>query len=304
MKKFKSLMALALCVTMGMVGCSSPTDTGKVEAEAKNEPQIEEGMAEKKIIAGTFMSAELLDLFDINPVGVLTSEKALPERYKDVAKIGSPMKPDLEVVASLSPELYVSDSNLKEALDEMFKGMAFETMYLTNNSYENVFQNIENVGERLDKTNKANEIIKEMRDQEKKIMDAIAGKEAPKVLILFGTPESFMIATPHSYTGSLVEKLGGINVAEGMAAGRPSPYLPYSLETVAELNPDIILRLTHVSPEVSRKAFDAEFAKGFWTNLDAVKNGEVYDLDNENFGVSANLRAVKALEKMAKILYK
>ena len=59
-----------------------------------------------------------------------------------------------------------------------------------------------------------------------------------------------------------------------------------------------------MDPEASKKAFEEEFSKGLWVNLDAVKNNKVYDLDPEYFGVSANIRAVEALEKMSEILYK
>lgn len=306
----KSLLMLLILSLMVSIAACSKGDTGKdndVDVvteddrdDVKDDQVIEE---EKNIIAGTLMSAELLDLFDINPVGVLTSEKGLPSRYDDIQKIGSPMQPDLEIVTSLEPEVYITDANLKESLEELFKGSNFEMLFLSNNSYEDVFTNIENVGAFLGKEDRADEIILEMRDKEKEILDSISGKESPNVLILFGTPESFMIATPNSYTGNLVEKLGGVNVAANMAQGRPMPYLPYSLETIADLNPDIILRLTHVSPELSKKAFDEEFSKGFWSNIDAVKNEKVFDLNPDYFGVTANLRIMKALEEMAEILY-
>lgn len=307
MKNIKFLMVIMLTLVIGLVGCTNKASVDEPEieipvVEVEEEEEEEEEVA-KNIIAGTLMSAELLDLFDITPVGVLTSEKALPARYEGVTEIGSPMKPDLEVVVSLNSDLYLSDSNLKEAIDELFGGNNIETMFLTNNSYEDIFENIKNIGQYLNKTEKADSIIAEMESIEKDILASISGKESPNVLVLFGTPESFMIATPNSYTGSLVEKLGGINVAGDLAQDKPMPYLPFSLETIADLDPDMILRLTHVSPEISKKAFDAEFEKGFWTNLTAVKNGKVYDLDPNHFGVSANLRMMTALGELAEILY-
>lgn len=310
MKKNNLFMILMLCLVLSLAACtdknnavdSNIEDVG-LEGDAEKGQDIVEEIEPKNIIAGTLMSAELLDLFDINPVGVLTTEKSLPERYNDITKIGSPMKPDLEIVASLEPELYITDANLKESLKEIFKSTDFEMMFLNNNSYEDIFTNIESLGEYLNKTDKSNEIILEMRNKEKEIIDSISGKESPNVLIIFGTPESFMIATSNSYTGNLVEKLGGVNVASDLAKGSPTPYLPFSLETIADLNPDVILRLTHVSPELSKKAFDEEFSKRFWTNIDAVKNERVYDLDPNYFGVTANLRVMKALEALAEILY-
>lgn len=301
MKNIKSFIILMGCLSIGLTGCANQATPITVVKEA--DTALEEVEETKNIIAGTLMSAELLDLFDMDPVGVLSTEKTLPERYKDTTQIGSPMKPDLEVVTSLNPDLYVSDANLKEGIEEVFKITDFETIFLSNNSYEDIFKSIGALGDYLNKEDKANSIISEMRSKEKGIMDTISKKDLPNVLILFGTPESFMIATHHSYTGSLVEKLGGTNVAGDLANGKPMPYVPFSLETIADLNPDVILRLTHVSPEISKKAFDEEFEKGFWVNLDAVKNEKVFDLDPNYFGVSANMRVMDALKQMAEILY-
>lgn len=310
MKKNSLLMILMLCLVLSLTACGNKNNVEDsniedvvLEGDTQEGEDRPEEVENKNIIAGTLMSAELLDLFDISPVGVLTTEKNLPERYNDITKIGSPMKPDLEIVASLEPELYITDANLKESLEEIFKGTDFELMFLNNNSYEDIFSNIEELGGYLDKRDKSDEIILEMRNKEKEIIDSISEEESPKVLIIFGTPESFMIATSNSYTGNLVEKLGGVNVASDLAKGSPTPYLPFSLETIADLNPDVILRLTHVSPELSKKAFDEEFSKGFWTNIDAVKNERVYDLDPNYFGVTANLRVMNALEQLAEILY-
>ena len=96
MKKIKRLIALSLCATTLLVGCGS-------KASPKEE------ITDKKVIAGTAMSAELLDLIDVDAIGVLSTKKKLPERFKDLPEIGSPMKPDLEKVVSLNPDLYISD---------------------------------------------------------------------------------------------------------------------------------------------------------------------------------------------------
>lgn len=314
MKKFNFIIGLILIMSLLLVGCgsnkmeeASDENTEAVSGDSEEKETASEDVTEvpevegKRIVAGTVAATELLDALEVDLVGVPTSSKALPERYKDLPRIGNPMKPDLEAVVSVEPDIYISDANVKETIEEMFKGQGIELIFLTNNSYEDVFKNIEMLGEALGKTEKANELIKEMRDREAEILTKVKD-DKPEVLIIFGTPESFMIATQYSYTGSLVEKLGGVNIASSLAQS-PAPYIPFSLETVAELNPDIILRLTHANPEESKKAFDAEFSKGFWVNLDAVKSGNVYDLDPTYFGVTANMQVMKALEEMAKILY-
>ncbi|WP_461614219.1 ABC transporter substrate-binding protein [Clostridium sp. Marseille-QA1073] len=303
MKKIKEIMALSLCATTLLVGCRSNATT---KEENKSETAVEQKkeVTDKKVIAGTTMSAELLDLIDVDAVGVLSTKKELPERFKDLPEIGSPMKPDLEKVVSLNPDLYISDGNLKGNIEELFKEKNINTLFLNNNSYEDVIKNIEDLGKYFEKEEKTKDLVSKMKKEEERILDSVKGKEAPKVLVIFGTTESFMLATKHSYAGSLVEKLGGKNVTDELSKDKSTPYVPFSLEAVANLNPDIILRLTHMEPEASKEAFEKEFSKGLWVNLDAVKNNKVYDLDPNYFGVSANIKAVEALEKMSEILYK
>ena len=110
-------------------------------------------------------------------------------------------------------------------------------------------------------------------------------------------------ATKNAFVGSLVEELGAINVVDELADFEDN-YVPVSMENVLGLKPDIILRLTHASPEDSKKMFDSEFAKSdTWKELDAVKNGKVYDLDNKYFSVSGNIRILEAFQSLEKILY-
>lgn len=298
----KKIILMGLLAAVLMTGCGKTTNTEPGTAVPQG-PQAEAQQQELRVIAGTVAAAEILDLIDVDVVGVVSTEKALPERFNGITEIGMPMNPDLEKVVSLNPELYITDASLKESIEALFEGQNIETMFLSNNSYQNILENIESLGQYFGKEEKAKAVLDEMKEREQQVLNSIEGKEAPRVLVIFGTPESFMLATKHSYAGGLVEMLGGINVTDSLGENRPMPYLPFSLETIADLNPDMILRLTHASPEVSRAAFEKEFEKGFWVNLEAVKNHRVYDLDPEYFGVTANIRAIEALEKMAEILY-
>ena len=61
--------------------------------------------------------------------------------------------------------------------------------------------------------------------------------------------------------------------------------------------------MTHGIIEDSKKTVEEEFAKETWKQLDAIKNNKVYYLENEYFGMSANLKAIEALDKLGVILY-
>lgn len=307
MKNMKKAIILIFSMMFLLVGCGDK-DGGK---EATNEQSegaetqvANEQVTNKKVVAGTVMAAELLDLLEVDVVGVPTTQKGLPERYKDKDQIGMSMKPDIEKIVSLDPDVFITDSGLKEAIDKLLGDKDIEVIYLTNNSYEDVSTSIASLGEYFGKEEKAKEVVDSMKATEEKVMASIKDKDNPRVMVLFGTTESFMLSTNNSFVGSLIEKLGATNVTDELSKGAPAPYVPFSLEQSVALNPDMILRLTHMEVEASKAAFEKEFSKGLWQNMKPVKEGKVYDLDPEYFGVTANSRASKSLEKLSEILYK
>ena len=108
-----------------------------------------------------------------------------------------------------------------------------------------------------------------------------------------------MVSTNLSYVGNLVEIAGGNNIFES----ETSSFMQVNMEEIIKRNPDKILIMTHALPEEAKKTVEEEFAKQTWQQLDAIKNNKVYYLENEYFGMSANLKVIEALDKMGEILY-
>lgn len=322
----KKLLVLILSMSMFLSACGGNTEkisktdidsNSKVEknnetdaetsASKDNEMEIGEVVAipkDAKVIAGTVMASEILNLLDVDVVGVPTTKKVLPEKYKGITEIGMSMKPDVEKIVSLGANVLITDATLKESLEPQLQGKGIEVIYMNNNSYEDLKKTIATLGKTFGKEDKAGKYIAEMKKKEEEIKEKIKDKENPKVMVLFGTTESFMLATKGSFVGGMVEKLGATNVTDELDPKSPAPYVPFSLEQSSKLDPDIILRLTHMEVEASKAAFEKEFSKGLWQNMRAVKEDKVIDLDPEYFGVTANIKASESIEKLADLLYK
>ena len=109
-----------------------------------------------------------------------------------------------------------------------------------------------------------------------------------------------MVASEDTYVGDLVKRVGGKNVI----TDAPAAFSPVDMEYLASQNPDYILFMAHANPEESLEAFKQEFETNVaWQSFDAVKNDKVIALETGYFGMSANLLAVDAMEKLAEILY-
>ncbi|MCX7654812.1 MAG: heme ABC transporter substrate-binding protein IsdE [Fervidobacterium sp.] len=254
----------------------------------------------KRVIAGTVAISEILSKLSVNVIAVPTTNYELPKEFENLPRIGNPMKPDLEVLKSLKPDLFVSDASLESSLKNYLDDNKIPYKFVKLNSIDDLKFTISELGKLLGKSSEAQKLLAELNLKEARILASIKEQRKPKVMIIFGTPGNFMLATDKSFVGSLVKKLGGINVVKSESA-----YVPINLETLLISQPDVILRFSHADPRIVWELFEKEFSENkIWNSFEAVKNGKVHNLEPEYFGVSAKLNAIDALEKLSKILFK
>ncbi|WDV44937.1 helical backbone metal receptor [Clostridiaceae bacterium M8S5] len=312
MKKILIIISM-LAMIMSFAGCSEKkedvnTSASKEQKEQNNEndqnKEADKLTAESRIAVGTNSLTEIINELGIKMLGIPTTTHERKEELKKIDTIGSPMNPDIEKLKSLKLDFFISDDVLKNSLQEKLKNQDIKTLFYKTSKYDDVKNTIKSLADTFGKQEKGNKLIKDMEAIEEKIKKETKDKEKITVLAIFGTPESFMMCTKHSYVGDLVNKAGAINITDSLESAK-GPYVPFSIENIVKANPDVILRMTHANPEQSRKMFDKEFNNNkVWQSLDAVKNNRVYDLDNKYFGVVANIRCGKALEKMFEMIHK
>ena len=281
-----------------MLEITDPEERAAVEA-AKKKVQSLEG--EPRIIATSPSTAEICDRLELDLAGVCSSTiSELPERYADVEQVGTAMAPDMEIVASLNPDWILSPATLQSDLQPKYEAIDTDWAFLNLRSVQGLYRSIQELGEIFGREEQAQEMADEFTAFYEDYKNQNEGKEAPKVLILMGLPGSYIIATENSYVGSLVELAGGENVY----AGTDQEFLTVNTEDMKTKEPDVILRAAHALPDQIIEMFNEEFATDdIWQHFDAVKNGRVYDLTYEYFGMSANFNYPEALEELQPMLY-
>ena len=285
-------------VTESTVDATSSA-TEKVE-NTETKLQQEEVAITDRVVASSVAVVEILDALGVPMVGVPTSTYDLPESVADVTRIGNPMSPDIEVIASLEPTVVVSVDSLSSDLAEQFEVLGAEVFFVNLSSYDGLKETIVNLGERFGVEEKAAELIAGFDVREQAVAEKVADKEAPSVLIVFGAGTSFMTASADTYMGDLVKRVGGENII----TEAPSAFSPVDMEYLASMNPEYILFMSHANPQESLEAFKQEVeANAAWQNFDAVKNNKLIALETGYFGMSANLLAIDAMEMLADILY-
>lgn len=301
--KWLLLMAALLSLLLLVVGCNDSSNQenkgDSTEKEQVSAEAIEKD--EQRIIAGTVVIAEIMDKLELDAIAVPETEKKLAKRFDGLPTIGNAMEPDMEIVKSLNPTDVLSVSTLEYDLQDKFKQLNIPVNFLNFQSVDAMLSEIQKLGERYKRESQAEELVKELQKNIEAVQNVAGNKEGPRVLILLGIPGSYLVATENSYAGDLVKRAGGINVMEGQDA----EYLASNTEYLHNSNPDIILRLSHGMPDEVVKMFDEEFkTNDIWKHFKAVKNGKVYDLEEELFGTTASLQVPQALGQLMEIFYR
>ncbi|MCC0758406.1 MULTISPECIES: heme ABC transporter substrate-binding protein IsdE [Bacillus] len=289
-KKIASVL-MAIILLVSIAGCSSPKkETAKqVKSESK-----------ERIVATTVAVTEIMDALEVDLVGVPTSSKTLPKRYKGLPEVGNPMSPDMEKVKSLKPSEVLSVTTLEYELKPVFDGVGMKANFVDLTSLKNMQNAISNLGKKYGREKQAEAVVTKLDKKVASIQKEVKGKKEPTVLILLGVPGSYLVATEHSYIGDLVKQLGGKNIVQGEQV----EYLASNTEYLKKADPDIILRAAHGMPDEVVKMFDKEFkTNDIWKHFAAVKNNRVYDLEERLFGTTGNLEAIEALDELKKMMY-
>ncbi|WP_143560684.1 MULTISPECIES: heme ABC transporter substrate-binding protein IsdE [unclassified Sporosarcina] len=291
---------LAVMTVTIIAGCGNDKEE-KAASTDKVEKSEKADTSDQRIIAGTVVIADILDKLDIDAIAVPETEKNMASRFDGLPTIGNAMTPDMEIVKSMNPTDFLSVSTLEYDLEAGFEQLNIPTTFLNFQSVDSLIQEIQGLGERYDRKAQADKLVGDLQKKIEAVEVVAANRKGPSVLILLGIPGSYLVATENSYAGDLVKRAGGTNVMEG----QDPEYLSSNTEYLHNSNPDIILRLSHGMPDEVVEMFNEEFqTNDVWKHFDAVKNGKVYDLEEELFGTTASLQVPEALSELMKIFYR
>ena len=304
--KLNKLLAMMFVAGGLLVGCQNANEEPVVE-EAETKEEVDAGedvvVEEVRVVTATVSAANVLGELNAEVIGIPTTQNPIPDQFLGLPEVGIAHSPDLEVVASLEPDLFIIDANFREANEATLEELGNNTFFFESGTYEAFVDSIASIGAAINREAEAATLINTL---ESSIDTAIENKtdESPSVAIIFGGGDSFMLATENSYVGGLARIMGATNVASELEGGMQAPFLQFSLEQILVQNPDYILRFAHGNIEQTEEMFNQMFDENpAFQQLSAVQNGNVIDLDFSIFGTVANLRAPEAFERLGEIFY-
>lgn len=258
----------------------------------------------KKIVTDSAIVSRFLAALDIELVGVPSSTTKIPEKYKTVQRIGRSGMPDLEIVKALNTDLVVSTLYSKPVLKPKYDNLDIPSFYLKVDTYDESMEVISILGKAFNKEEKANDILKNIKNRENILFEKLKDKEPKKIAIIYGNGESFFMTGKNHFLQGLMDKINCENIVTSIDnSALLKRSVPFSMEQLIKANPDVILRLP-TSQTKNGESFEEIFnANPIWKLTKAYKNKKIIDIDPTLFRMSAGVNSIDALEELYRYVY-
>lgn len=306
MKKFFTLIAALIVIFF--TGCGGE----KVESVPDKVFAIIDDDAGRKIylekkperIAVT--SASFLDpLHEVggNIVGRPDSKNNMPNWAKDISSVGHVYQIDVEKLLACTPDLVIINKGMNEKLLDVLEQNKIPTLVLDMKTYDDVKREVKIFAQLTENVDAGEKIINGMDAEIKSVLDSTPNKNL-RVAILHSTAQGLTVQLDGSIAGNIVKMFGWENVAAGMTPLENNPdAAPYSMETLAAQNPEIIFVTSMGNVDEIKANMEKSIAENSaWQTIGAIKNNRVYYLPQDLFLLSPGLRYPDAVKFISNLI--
>lgn len=295
-KKINHILFLTILLSLQIYGGEFYIQQGEEKLELEHMPQ--------RIITDSAILSRFFDALEIDLVGVPNSSTKIPQRYNKVERIGKAGIPDLEKVKSLNTDLVVGTIFSKQNIKPKYDMLNIPSFYLNVESYENSKEVIEILGKAFNRQEKAHELLSSWEKREALLKERIKKHNTKKIAIIYGNGESFFMTGKQHFLEELIQKIGCENVVTSLdKKATEKKSVPFSLEQLVVLNPDVILIMPN-SKTKNGEIFKESFEKNsIWQLTTAYKNKSIHIIDPTLFRMSAGVNSIDALEELYRYVY-
>jgi iron complex transport system substrate-binding protein len=226
-----------------------------------------------------------------------------PAQVASITKVGTFLKPNVETIARLRPDLVFVHSKMTAASSQL-TALGIRTSAIDRGSLASVFSTIKQIGDAAGASDRATTLIAQINRDLDAVRAASAKSPKQKVLMIVGRRTGMLtdlIAVgPGTYLSEIAELAGAENVMNGVALEYPR----ISLETVIHLAPDVIIDVGEMGEAPATWEKRRAVSERLWsqqTLVKAVKAKRVFVINDEAF-VTPGPRVVTAARTVASML--
>jgi iron complex transport system substrate-binding protein len=257
------------------------------------------GAGAQRIVSTAPRITESLFAMGLGPrvVGVTIYCK-YPEEALKLPKIGTLLKPDVEAIVALRPDLVVV-SDQHGHLAEQLSRLHIPSVEMQSQNLDAIYAGARAIGKAAGAVDAAERMIQGMQSQLQAIAQRTAGQPKPTVAFIVGHTagrlEGLVAGAGSSYFSDLLRYAGGINVFADVV----TPYPKISLEEILSRDPDLIMELSGDTRPKQEEVLALWQSK---RSLKAVRAGRVYAVESTPFLVPGP-RAVEAVKQVLRLLH-
>lgn len=287
MKKIirNSFYLTLLIISMFIISCAKKNDENAKKGENKKY---------NRIVVLDPATVEMIYMLGAEDkiVGVANLERSKVWPEEKVAKlesVGTFIKPSLERIITLKPDLVITSALTDDNLNNGLKSNNIEAKRIQANSIEEIFTNFLEVAKMLGKENEANKIIAEKKAKLEEIKKIATGNKKG-LFVMSASP--LMVFGNDNLPNDIMKLLNIKNIAENQKGRNPI----VTPEFIMKENPDIIITLL---PNPAQIVATNPQLK----NVNAIKNNKFIVVNSSQI-LRGSPRTIDQIEEIAKAVTK
>ena len=235
-------------------------------------------------------------------VGVTTFCHYPPEATRK-PKIGNYLRPDLETIVALRPDLLIMErTGVRQA--ERLPALKLKVLEVDDGTIPGIYESIQRIGAAAGVADRAAALCSQIRAGLDQIRERVAPLPRRRVLFVVGhTPgrlEDLIVAGRGAYLDQVIELAGAANIFRDTVAAYPK----VSLEQVLARNPEVIVDMGEMAQTTGVTEEQKRAVVALWNRypaLAAVKQQRVFAVASDIFVVPGPrvIEAARAFAQMA-----
>lgn len=232
------------------------------------------------------------------------SKNQMPDWAKNLPSVGQVYQIDTERLIACAPDLVIINKGMNEKLLPVLDENKIPALVVEMKTYDDVKRSLKMFATLSGEIQTADSLIQKMDGEIQSVVERVP-KDKLRVAILHSTAQGLTVQLDGSIAGSIAKMFGWENVAAGMTPLEKNPdAAPYSMETLAAQNPEIIFVTSMGNiDDIKANMLQAISENAAWQAIGAVKNNRLYFLPQDLFLLSPGLRYPDAVRKMAQLIY-
>ena len=247
----------------------------------------------------------MLYAVDGKAISRVSTTDPLPPEIEALPVLGQTANINMEQLLGLNPDLVLGLENQHKKYESQLQSSKIPTVLINYDGIKDNVPLINFLGALTNHEDKATTLANTYESNVNKVKDSVKAQQPARVAVLRATGKGVTAETDAAITASMVKDLGMTNVVSThLDKATTDKTVPYSLETLAADDPDIIFVVTMGKEEEITKAMKKAMTDNpAWANLKAVQNNRVVYLPSKLFLLNPGFQTPEAMARLVKEAY-